>query len=70
MQMASIVSVALSESPKIRTPLQHNHDVVTVQALPCLEIIPCTYKHQPPVSPRVQGQLQQGGLHQLVPAYN
>ena len=70
MQMASIVSVALSESPKIRTPLQHNHDVVTVQALPRLEIIPCTYKHQPPVSPRVQGQLQQGGLHQLVPAYN
>ena len=53
MQMASIVSVALSESPKIRTPLQHNHDVVTVQALPCLEIIPCTYKHQPPVSPCV-----------------
>ena len=44
MQMASIVSVALSKSPKIRTPLQHNHDVVTVQALPCLEIIPCTYK--------------------------
>ena len=70
MQMDSIVSVALSESPKIRTPLQHNHDVVTVQALPCLEIIQCTYKHQPPVSPRVQGQLQQGGLHQLVPAYN
>ena len=69
MQMASIVSVALRESPKIRTPLQHNH-VVTVQALPRLEIIPCTYKHQPPVSPRVQGQLQQGGLHQLVPAYN
>ena len=27
MQMDSIVSVALSESPKIRTPLQHNHDV-------------------------------------------